>query len=99
MDEVLGGLWGALTGSPLPPGRVRLSGSEEVLPGPFRAGAAAATVVAATTLAAAELLLPCAGSARRSSRAGGGGRGASGVGGSGGGDRGRWCGGGHAHSG
>lgn len=54
MTEVLDGVWSSLTGETLPP--VSLTGSESVLPGPFRVAAAASASVAAATLAAGEML-------------------------------------------
>lgn len=54
MTEILDGVWRTLTGET--PGPVELTGTEDVLPGPYRVAAAAATTIAAATLAAGELL-------------------------------------------
>jgi crotonobetainyl-CoA:carnitine CoA-transferase CaiB-like acyl-CoA transferase len=48
------GVWDALTGSS--PGSFELTGTEDVLPGPYRVAAAASATIAAATLAAGEML-------------------------------------------
>lgn len=54
MREIVEGVWDALTGSA--PGEFELTGTEAVLPGPYRVAAAATASIAAATLAAAEML-------------------------------------------
>ena len=54
MREAVEGVWRALTGSA--PGPFELTGTEDVLPGPYRVAAAATASIAAATLAAGELL-------------------------------------------
>ncbi|MEQ0557626.1 CoA transferase [Amycolatopsis sp. NEAU-NG30] len=54
MREVVEGVWDALTGSS--PGSFELTGTEDVLPGPYRVAAAASATIAAATLAAGEML-------------------------------------------
>ncbi|MER6799775.1 carnitine dehydratase, partial [Amycolatopsis mediterranei] len=54
MRDVVEGVWNALTGAS--PEAFELTGTEDVLPGPYRVAAAATASVAAATLAAAEML-------------------------------------------
>ncbi|MET8850496.1 CoA transferase [Amycolatopsis sp. NPDC004625] len=54
MREIVEGVWDALTGSA--PGEFELTGTEAVLPGPYRVAAAATASIAAATLAAGEML-------------------------------------------
>ncbi|MET9000883.1 CoA transferase [Amycolatopsis sp. NPDC004169] len=54
MRDIVSGVWDALTGSA--PGPFELTGTEDVLPGPYRVAAAATASIAAATLAAAEML-------------------------------------------
>ncbi|MFJ7216814.1 CoA transferase [Amycolatopsis sp. NPDC098790] len=54
MREIVEGVWHALTGSR--PGPFEVTGTEDVLPGPYRVAAAASASIAAATLAAGEML-------------------------------------------
>ncbi|MEU4254258.1 CoA transferase [Amycolatopsis sp. NPDC026612] len=54
MRDIAEGVWHALTGAE--PGPFELTGTEDVLPGPYRVAAAATASIAAATLAAGEML-------------------------------------------
>ncbi len=54
MRDIAAGVWHALTGAG--PGPFELTGTEDVLPGPYRVAAAATASIAAATLAAGEML-------------------------------------------